>query len=267
MLRLSRSTIRSLVAPGLRDALARPAQRAALLVPGPDRAAHRAGAGAGERACAPHHALDARAARGPCPNRCRCPGSPSARSGTGRGPRRRRPLAGRHPASTSWSSRRSRQRRTARHRDTGGAGERRRRSWFERGADLEERDTGAAIAAYEKAVAADPRLLDALDQSRAGCCTIAVTSPGPSASTARPWPRAATMPCCSSISACCSRTWDRPTPRSPPTRVRCAAMPTWPTAHYNLALLFEKLKRPKDALRHMARYREADAEVNRYGFA
>jgi hypothetical protein len=30
-------------------------------------------------------------------------------------------------------------------------------------------------------------------------------------------------------------------------------------AHFNLALLYEKLARPKDALRHMARYRALTA--------
>jgi Tfp pilus assembly protein PilF len=31
--------------------------------------------------------------------------------------------------------------------------------------------------------------------------------------------------------------------------------PSLTDAHYNLALLYEKLRRPKDALRHMAQYR------------
>ena len=33
------------------------------------------------------------------------------------------------------------------------------------------------------------------------------------------------------------------------------ADPALADGHYNLALLYEKLKKPKDAIRHMARYR------------
>ena len=34
-----------------------------------------------------------------------------------------------------------------------------------------------------------------------------------------------------------------------------SADPGLADGHYNLALLYEKLKKPKDAIRHMARYR------------
>ena len=89
----------------LRLARARPAQRVAVLVPGPDRAAHRAGAGRGQRAGAAHHALAARAA--PPPARRDAALGPAHRRG--RRPRRRarraRAAGRRSPASTCSRSR------------------------------------------------------------------------------------------------------------------------------------------------------------------
>ena len=39
------------------------------------------------------------------------------------------------------------------------------------------------------------------------------------------------------------------------------ADPSLTDAHYNVALLYEKLKRPRDALRHMAQYRRLNRGV------
>ena len=57
LLRLPRSTIRALVEAGFVTPGARPAQRLAVLLPGPDRAAHRPGARRGQRAAQAHYAI------------------------------------------------------------------------------------------------------------------------------------------------------------------------------------------------------------------
>ena len=41
------------------------------------------------------------------------------------------------------------------------------------------------------------------------------------------------------------------------------AIPRFADCHYNLALLCEKLGKPKEAIRHMARYRALTANVDR----
>lgn len=126
--------------------------------------------------------------------------------------------------------------------------------WYARGADLEERDTGAAIAAYEKALAADPTLLDASinlgrllhdrgDLARAEAVYVAaVTHNGDDAVL---WFNLGVL-----LEDMGKADGARDAYEA---AVRSDA--DFADGHYNLALLFEKMKRPKDALRHMARYR------------
>jgi len=126
--------------------------------------------------------------------------------------------------------------------------------WFERGAELEERDTGAAIAAYEKAVAANPGLLDASvnlgrllhdrgDLARAEAVyRAAIAASGDDAVL---WFNLGVL----------LEDRSRADEARDAYEASVRSDATFADGHYNLALLFEKMKRPKDALRHMARYR------------
>ncbi len=126
--------------------------------------------------------------------------------------------------------------------------------WFERAAELEERDTGAAIAAYEKAVAANPRLVDASinlgrllhargDLARAEAVYRAALAAG--GDDAVLWFNLGVL--------LEDRSRTEEARDAYEAAVRSDA--SFADSHYNLALLFEKMKRPQDALRHMARYR------------
>lgn len=127
-------------------------------------------------------------------------------------------------------------------------------TWFERGAGLEERDTGAAIAAYEKAVAADPRLLDAsINLGRL------LHDRGELAKAERVY-RAAVAACGNDAVLLFNlgvllEDMGRADAALAAYEDALRSDADLADGHYNLALLFEKLKRPKDALRHMARYR------------
>ena len=65
---------------------------------------------------------------------------------------------------------------------------------------------------------------------------------------------AATIRCCCSISACCSTT-SIGAEAVEAYEAALASDPDLADAHYNVGLLYEALGRPKDAIRHMARYR------------
>lgn len=126
--------------------------------------------------------------------------------------------------------------------------------WFERGATLEERDTGAAIAAYEKAVAADPRLLDAsINLGRL------LHDRGELARAEAVYRAAAAASGADAVLLFNLGVLLEDMGRADEALVAYEAAlrsdADLADGHYNLALLFEKLKRPKDALRHMARYR------------
>jgi len=127
-------------------------------------------------------------------------------------------------------------------------------AWFERGAELEERDTGAAIAAYEKSVAADPRLLDAsINLGRL------LHDRGELAKAERVY-RAAVAACGDDAVLLFNlgvllEDMGQADAALAAYEGALRSDADLADGHYNLALLFEKLKRPKDALRHMARYR------------
>jgi hypothetical protein len=77
--------------------------------------------------------------------------------------------------------------------------------WFDRGAALETKDAGAAIRAYEQAVAADPALVRARI-NLGGLLHESGRHAEPSACTAMRSRRAIPTPSCSTTWACCSKT-------------------------------------------------------------
>ncbi len=126
--------------------------------------------------------------------------------------------------------------------------------WFGRGAELEERDIGAAIAAYEKAVAADPAHLDAavnLGRLLHGRGELA---------RAEKVYRAAAVACGEDAVlrfnlGVLLEDMGRADAAREAYEAALRSDANFADGHYNLALLFEKMERPRDALRHMARYR------------
>ena len=74
LLRLPRSTIRALIDAGFVSPARGPRERLAVLVPGPDRAAHRAGAGRGEGAAPSASPARCASCAAICRRPCRCPG-------------------------------------------------------------------------------------------------------------------------------------------------------------------------------------------------
>jgi tetratricopeptide (TPR) repeat protein len=125
---------------------------------------------------------------------------------------------------------------------------------FADGAALEIEDADAAVQAYEHAVAADPMLLDAhINLGRL------LHESGRHAHAERAYRRA--------IKACGNEPLllynlgvllDDMSRKAEAMQAYEAALrvdPAMADCHYNLALLFEDLQKPKDAIRHMAQYR------------
>jgi len=125
---------------------------------------------------------------------------------------------------------------------------------FADGAALEIEDADAAVQAYEHAVAADPLLLDAhINLGRL------LHESGRHAHAERAYRRA--------IKACGNEPLllynlgvllDDMSRKAEAMQAYEAALrvdPAMADCHYNLALLFEDLQKPKDAIRHMAQYR------------
>jgi tetratricopeptide (TPR) repeat protein len=128
------------------------------------------------------------------------------------------------------------------------------REWFEKGLALEEEDVDAALGAYQQALEADSELLDAHlnrgrllhEAGRLGDAEHAYTN---------------------AITACGAdplllfnlgvllEDMERGPEAIEAYRAALDSDPTLADAHYNLALLYERLKQPKEALRHMAQYR------------
>lgn len=126
--------------------------------------------------------------------------------------------------------------------------------WFERGAEFEERDIGVAIAAYERAIAADPTLLDAaINLGRllhergdlAGAEKVYRTAAGACGEDAVLLFNLGVL----------LEDMDRIDAAREAYEAALRNDANFADGHYNLALLFERMKRPRDALRHMARYR------------
>jgi tetratricopeptide (TPR) repeat protein len=128
------------------------------------------------------------------------------------------------------------------------------REWFERAMALESEDTGAALRAYERAVAAHPQHLEAhINKGRL------LHETGHLAKAERAYRNA--------IKACGADPvllynlgvlLDDMKRKEEAMEVYKAALrgdPGMADCHYNLALLCEQLKKPREAIRHMAQYR------------
>lgn len=126
--------------------------------------------------------------------------------------------------------------------------------WLDRAIDLESTDTEAALRAYERAVEADPKLLDA----RINMGSL-LHEAGRLADAERVYREA--------IQACGSDPLllfnlgvllgdlERKAEAMQAYEAALRADPRMADCHYNLALLCEELKKPKEAIRHMAQYR------------
>jgi tetratricopeptide (TPR) repeat protein len=126
--------------------------------------------------------------------------------------------------------------------------------WFDRALECEETDAQAALEAYHKAIAADPKLLDAhvnlgwllheggrLDEAerayRAG-----IEACGPE-------------PLLLYNLGVLLADMNRKREAAEVYEAALRANPGFADCHYNLALLYEEFDRPRDAIRHMAQYR------------
>ncbi len=127
-------------------------------------------------------------------------------------------------------------------------------SWFEEAATLEASDAGAAVRAYEQAIAADPAFVDApVNLGRL------LPDRGDLARAERVY-RDALGTCGSDPLLLFNlgvllEDMGRQEDAAQAYATAVTADPDLADAHYNLALLYEALARPKDAIRHMARYR------------
>jgi tetratricopeptide (TPR) repeat protein len=126
--------------------------------------------------------------------------------------------------------------------------------WFDRGVALESEDTEAALQAYERAVAADPTLVDAyinlgwlLHETGRLAAAERVYRDGMKACGGDP-------PLLYNLGVLLEDMARKPEAmQAYETALR--ANPGLADCHYNLALLCEDLGKPKDAIRHMAQYR------------
>ena len=132
------------------------------------------------------------------------------------------------------------------------------REWYERAAELERRDPAAAIDAYERALGADPALLDAsinlgrlLHEAGRHARAEAVY-------------RSARKACGDDPLLLYNlgvllEDMNRAVEAAAAYEVALRGEPDLADAHYNLGLLCRELGRPKQAIRHMARYRALTA--------
>jgi tetratricopeptide (TPR) repeat protein len=126
--------------------------------------------------------------------------------------------------------------------------------WFEQGVALESRDAESAIAAYRKAVAAEPTLLDAC--INLGCL---LHKNGRLKDAERVYREAlganAGEPVLFYNLGVLLEDMGRKKDAFDAYREAVRANPGLADGHYNLALLCDELERPQDAIRHMAQYR------------
>ena len=129
------------------------------------------------------------------------------------------------------------------------------REWLEKGMALEDEDAEAALRAYQRAVAADPKLLEA--QINLACL---LHETGRLAEAERAY-RSALAACDGAASlhynlGVLLEDMGRTEQALAAYREALRGDPTLADCHYNLALLCERLGRATDAIRHMARYRK-----------
>ena len=126
--------------------------------------------------------------------------------------------------------------------------------WFERGVALESEDTGAAVQAYERAVAADPALLDA--HINLGWL---LHDAGFFAKAERAYRNAIRANGADSVLlynlGVLLEDMGRKLEAMEAYEAALHGNPALADCHYNLALLCEELRKPKEAIRHMAQYR------------
>ena len=127
-------------------------------------------------------------------------------------------------------------------------------SWFDRGLALEDEDAQAARAAYEHAIAADPKHLAA--RINLG---LLLHQSGRLADAERTY-RAALLACGEDALlhfnlAVLLEDLKRRSEAAKSYEAALEADPGMADAYYNLALLCEQVGRPRDAIRHMAQYR------------
>jgi tetratricopeptide (TPR) repeat protein len=135
-------------------------------------------------------------------------------------------------------------------------------TWFEQAVALEKGDADAACAAYERAIAADPALLDArINLGRLLHETGRLAH-------AEAVYREALLRCGSDAVllynlAVLLEDMKRPTEALKAYEGALALDPRFADCHYNMALLAETLGRRKEAIQHMARYRTLSASGSR----
>jgi tetratricopeptide (TPR) repeat protein len=127
--------------------------------------------------------------------------------------------------------------------------------WFDRGVTLEREDVEAARRAYEQAIVADPALLDAyINLGRL------LHEAGRFAKAEEVYREA--MKACGSDPVLLYNLgvllddMERRVEAIAAYEAALRGDPGLADCHYNVALLYEKFGKPKDAIRHMARYRE-----------
>ena len=126
--------------------------------------------------------------------------------------------------------------------------------WLDRAVALEKRDAAAALAAYERAIAADPQRLDArINHGRL------LHEAGKLEDAERAY-RAALADCGDDALlyynlAVLLEDLGRKQDAVGAYEQALRADPSLADGHYNLALLYEQLGQPREAIRHMARYR------------
>ena len=136
------------------------------------------------------------------------------------------------------------------------------RDWFERAAALERQDPAAAIEAYERALASDPALLDAsINLGRL------LHEAGRHARAESVY-RSARRACGDNALLLYNlgvllEDMNRGVEAAAAYEVALRGDPDLADAHYNLGLLYRELGQPRQAIRHMARYRALTAPRSR----
>jgi len=125
--------------------------------------------------------------------------------------------------------------------------------WYARAQSLEQDDAPAAVSAYERAIAADPEHLDArINLGRL------LHEAGRLAAAERVYREAAQRAESATLLfnlAVLLEDMQRRAEAITAYEDSLRIDPGFADSHYNLALLYEQLDQPQDALRHMARYR------------
>jgi tetratricopeptide (TPR) repeat protein len=126
--------------------------------------------------------------------------------------------------------------------------------WFAKGVALETEDADAAVRAYERAIAADPAFLDAhinLGRFLHDAKRFAEAERVYSAAIKQ----CGNDPVLLYNLGVLFDDMDRAAEAMQAYQAALRGDPDLADGHYNLSLLYEKLAKPKDAIRHMARYR------------